>query len=161
MTDYRIREMRPTEYGILDTFLYEAIFQKEGEPKLPGDVVNEPELRIYTENFGEDTDHCIVAEAAGRIVGAAWARILSGDIAGFGHIDSSTPELAMSVLDGFRGRGIGTAMLRELLGLLKEKGYGRASLAVQKENYAVRMYKAAGFSIIDENEQEFIMLCLL
>ncbi len=44
-----------------------------------------------------------------------------------------------------------------MLELLKTKGYSRASLAVQKENYAVKMYKKAGFKIVDENEQEYIM----
>ena len=33
------------------------------------------------------------------------------------------------------------------------------SLAVQKMNYAVRMYKKVGFEIVDENEEEYIMVC--
>lgn len=44
---------------------------------------------------------------------------------------------------------------------LKEKGYKRASLAVQKANYAVRMYQNVGFKIVDENTEEYIMLCEL
>ena len=43
--------------------------------------------------------------------------------------------------------------------LLKIKGYTQASLAVQKKNYAVKMYKNVGFEIIDENNEEYIMLC--
>jgi hypothetical protein len=35
----------------------------------------------------------------------------------------------------------------------------RASLAVQKANYAVRMYEAVRFKTIDENAEEFIMVC--
>lgn len=46
-------------------------------------------------------------------------------------------------------------------GLLKEKGYKQASLAVQKANYAVRMYKKVGFKTVDENDEEFIMVCEL
>lgn len=37
----------------------------------------------------------------------------------------------------------------------------KASLAVQKANYAVRMYKEVGFEIIDENDEEYIMVCYL
>jgi ribosomal protein S18 acetylase RimI-like enzyme len=44
---------------------------------------------------------------------------------------------------------------------LKKQGYKQASLAVQKENYAVKMYKNAGFCIIDENDEEYIMVCRL
>ena len=45
--------------------------------------------------------------------------------------------------------------------LLKEHGYRQASLAVQKANYAVRMYRNVGFEIIDENDEEYIMVCRL
>jgi ribosomal protein S18 acetylase RimI-like enzyme len=51
--------------------------------------------------------------------------------------------------------------MKEMLSLLKEHGYRQASLAVQKANYVVRMYKEVGFKIIDENEEEFIMVCRL
>ena len=37
----------------------------------------------------------------------------------------------------------------------KERGYQKTSLAVQKANYAVKMYKNVGFEIIDENEEEY------
>ena len=52
-------------------------------------------------------------------------------------------------------------MMREMLKLLREQGYKKASLAVQKANYAVRMYKTVGFRIVDENDEEFIMVCEL
>ena len=47
-----------------------------------------------------------------------------------------------------------TRIMNEMLALLKEKEYKQASLAVQKANYAVRMYEKAGFKIVDENEEE-------
>lgn len=60
-----------------------------------------------------------------------------------------------------RGRGIGTELIRKRLSRLKEHGYRQASLAVQKANYAVRMYKNVSFETIDENEEEYIMVCRL
>ena len=51
--------------------------------------------------------------------------------------------------------------MKEMLRILKDRGYKHASLAVQKTNYAVRMYKKVGFEIVDENEEEYIMLCRL
>ncbi len=44
---------------------------------------------------------------------------------------------------------------------LREKGYKRTSLSVQKGNYAVRMYEKAGFEVLGENEEEYIMGCRL
>lgn len=35
------------------------------------------------------------------------------------------------------------------------------SLAVQKANYAVKMYEKVGFETVDENEKEYIMVCRL
>ena len=57
--------------------------------------------------------------------------------------------------------GIGTALMRAMLQLLREKGYKQAALSVQKANYAVRMYRKAGFEVIDENKEEYIMVCRL
>ena len=76
-------------------------------------------------------------------------------------MDNDTPSLAIAVLSEYRGKGIGSRLLHELHELLKNKGYKRISLAVQKANYAVRMYKRAGFRKIDENDEEFIMVCSL
>jgi ribosomal protein S18 acetylase RimI-like enzyme len=49
----------------------------------------------------------------------------------------------------------------KMLELLKEKGFKKASLAVQKANYAVKMYEKVGFKTIDENSEEYIMVCEL
>lgn len=39
--------------------------------------------------------------------------------------------------------------------------YERASLAVQKENFAVKMYENVGFTVKEEKDQEYIMVCEL
>ena len=48
--------------------------------------------------------------------------------------------------------------MKEMLCLLKQRGYKQTSLAVQKVNYAAKMYKKAGFEVVDENEEEYIMM---
>ena len=90
-------------------------------------------------------------------MGAVWSRIMED----YGHIDDETPSLAISLYKEYRGHGIGTQLMKGILSLLKEDGFSRTSLAVQKENYAVRMYLTVGFRIVDENEQEFIMTATL
>lgn len=49
----------------------------------------------------------------------------------------------------------------KMLELLKWQGYERASLAVQKANYTVKMYKDVGFKTVDENAEEYSMVCEL
>lgn len=152
---YVIRPLRRDETEVLKDFLYEAIFIPEGVQPPPRDIVERPELRIYYEDFGSRPgDHCLVAEAEGHAVGAVWTRIMND----YGHVDDETPSFAISLIPEYRNQGIGTRLMREMLSLLKKYGYKRASLAVQKANYAVRMYKNVGFEIIGENEEEFIMM---
>ena len=91
------------------------------------------------------------------MVGAVWVRIMDD----YGHIDDATPSFAISLYKEYRGLGIGAALMQEMLRILKDRGYKQASLAVQKANYAVNMYRKIGFEIVDENEEEYIMLCRL
>ncbi len=97
----------------------------------------------------------MLAEIDGKVIGAAWARIMDD----YGHIDDDTPSLAISLYQEYRGNGIGTAMLREMLCLLKQKGYKSVSLSVQKANYAVKLYHRVGFQIVHEHDEEYIMAC--
>lgn len=153
--DYIIREMRKEEYRLLEDFLYEAIFIPEGVFAPPRTIIRQQPLQVYITDFWEKKDDiAFVAEIDGKVAGAVWARIMDD----YGHIDDSTPSLAISLYKEYRGMGIGTAMLGKMLFALKEKGYARTSLAVQKANYAVKMYQKAGFEIIDENEEEYIMV---
>ena len=155
--DYKIREIRKNEYSILSDFLYEAIFIPEGMDKPPKSIIEQPELQVYIKDFGKEDDWCLVAEIKGKIVGAVWVRIMND----YGHIDNETPSFAISLYEEYRNMGIGTALMRDMLELLKKKGYEQTSLSVQKANYAVGMYRKVGFEVIDENEAEYIMVCRL
>ena len=154
---YQIRKIRENEYPILSDFLYEAIFIPEGMDKPPKSIIEQPELQVYIEDFGKKDDWCLVAEVKGKIVGAVWVRIMDD----YGHIDDETPSFAISLYEEYRNMGIGTALMRDMLEFLKNKGYRRTSLSVQKVNYAVRMYQKVGFEVVDENEEEYIMVCRL
>lgn len=153
--NYIIREMRAEELPLLEEFLFLAIFVPEGELPPPREILSKPELQVYLDKFGKKDDLALVAEAEGKVVGAVWTRIMDD----YGHVDDETPSFAISLCPEYRKYGIGTAMMREMLSRLAQRGYKRASLAVQKANYAVRMYQKVGFRTIDENEEEFIMVC--
>lgn len=155
--DYQIREMKENEYPLLSDFLYEAIFIPKGMDKPPKSIIEQPELQIYIEDFGKADDACMVAEIKGKVVGAVWTRIMND----YGHIDDETPSFAISLYEEYRHLGIGTALMEAMLKLLKGKGYKQASLSVQKANYAVNMYRKTGFEAVDENEEEYIMVCRL
>ena len=155
---YTIRSLHQDEIGLLKDFLYEAIFIPKGVEPPPRDIVERPELQVYIEGFGtRQGDYCLVADCGGKVVGAVWTRIMND----YGHVDDETPSFAISLYKEYRKQGIGSQLMVKMLKLLKQQGYERASLAVQKANYAVKMYQDVGFKTIDENAEEYIMVCEL
>ena len=113
---------------------------------------------MYVRDFGKKADdRCLVAEAEGKVVGAVWTRIMNDS----GHIADGIPSLAISLYKDYRSQGIGTELLREMLQLLRRDGYPQVSLSVQKANYAFRMYQKAGFEVLKETEEEYLMVCTI
>ena len=154
----RYRTLKNDETALLRDLLYEAIFIPEGMEPPAREIIEQPELKLYYDGFGTGkADYCIVADDEGKVIGAVWTRIMKD----YGHVDDETPSFAISLFKEYRGQGIGTKLMKDMLTLLKEKGYKRASLAVQKANYAVKMYKNVGFKTVDENTEEYIMVCEL
>lgn len=156
--NYKIREINRNEYTRLDDFLYEAIFVPEGVEAPPRNIINQPELQVYVKDFGNEPDDiCFFAEVDGNVVGAVWVRVMED----YGHVGDGIPSFAISLYQEYRGCGMGTQLMKRMLTELRERGYEKTSLAVQKENYAVKMYQNVGFEIVDENEEEYIMVCEL
>ena len=154
-----IRSLQRGEIARLKHFLYKAIFIPEGGNPPAKNIVEQPQMRVYTDGFGtRKGDNCLVADSGGQAVGAVWTRIMDD----YGHIDDDTPSFAISLDKEYRGKGIGTELMKRMLGLLKAQGYTKSSLAVQKTNTAaVKMYGRVGFETVSEKESEYIMLCRL
>lgn len=151
---YTIREMTAQEYPLLDDFLYEAIFVPEGVDPPSKSIITAPELQVYVKGFGASKDDfALVAEVENKIIGAVWVRIMND----YGHIDDKTPSLAISLYKKYRGQGIGSSLIKEMLSLLQTHGYKHVSLSVQKANYAAKLYQKIGFRIIKEIGDEWIM----
>ena len=153
-----IRNIHPQEIPVLDDFLYEAIFIPQGVEPPPRSIIEQDDLQVYVRGFGDDPhDHCLVAEVDGKIAGAVWVRIMDD----YGHVDDQTPSLAISLYKEYRGQGIGTQLLLQMMDLLRKEKYAQVSLSVQKENYALRMYEKAGFKIVEDRGEEVLMVARL
>ena len=157
--DLIIRSINKSDYPLLENFLYNAIYLPPGTAAPPREIIFEPEIFIYIENFGGKDDCGVVAQKGDNIIGAAWTRIIPA----YGNIDSQTPELAVSVLPEYRGLGVGSMMMTRLFDLLRQRGYRRTSLSVQQDNPAVRFYKRLGYEITAEKldhagNEDYIMV---
>lgn len=150
-----IRPIEERDYPLMEDFLYDAIFIPQGVEPPERDIVKRLELQVYVKDFGHRAgDAGLVAMEEGRVVAVAWGRIADD----YGHIDSLTPSLAISVKREYRGMGIGKALLSSLSDHYRREGYAFLSLSVQKENRAVRLYLREGFEIFQDKGGEWIMV---
>ena len=115
-------------------------------------------LRAYVEDFGKRAgDIGVVAEVDGEIVGATWARLIHS----YGFLYEGVPEIAIALWPQWRGRGVGTQLLRGLIERLREAGFPAVSLSAQRANRAIRLYQRLGFVEEGGDDEEALMLLRL
>lgn len=157
-----IRRILPSEYGLPESMMYEAIFQPDPAHPYPKEVIYHPQVRVYWDNWGAEKDDCCLVAIVDRTrVGAVWIRTFPGGEKGCGYIDEETPEIAIALFETYRNQGIGTRMLQQIIALMKTEGYAQTSLSVSKGNPAIRLYMRLGFTIVDENKEDYILLLRL
>lgn len=156
----QIRPARPDDVPFIRAMTYEAGYWREDVPRPSlADALANPEIARYVDGWGRARDAAVVAVGSGaRRLGAAWYRLFAPDQPGFGYVDADTPELAVAVVRGMRGRGIGTALLRELLCEAHRRGESRLSLSVNFDHPAVGLYRRLGFATVGQDEDSWIML---
>jgi hypothetical protein len=69
-----IREIKPNELSFLEEILFEAIFIPDGNEKVSKEIIFQPELYCYVNDFGRKDDYCLVVEIDAKLVGAIWIR---------------------------------------------------------------------------------------
>lgn len=152
-----VRPIRPSEVPLLREFLFLAIHQPDETYPISRKVLDDPQVAAYIEDWGRPEDRCLVAVVEANVVGAVWTRILSGPVRGFGNIDTHTPEFAISVLPEYRGRGVGSRLMRDMIAWLRRDGAARASLSVQRSNPARHLYERLGFETVKAGSDELVM----
>jgi ribosomal protein S18 acetylase RimI-like enzyme len=126
--------------------LGEAFNWRGGSDGLP------PEAEKYVAGWGRPGDVGVVEDN----VGAAWVRLFAKEDHGYGYVAPHVPELTIGVAREARGRGVGTALLRELLSHV-----GTVSLSVETDNPAVRLYERFGFVRVGYVGTSWTMLRML
>jgi ribosomal protein S18 acetylase RimI-like enzyme len=116
----------------------------------------------YVRAWGRPGDTAVIALEEGFPVGAAWYRIFPTAEPGYGYVDERTPELAIAVVPGKRGHGIGDALLSALLDKARQAGYASLSLSVDSQNAgAIRLYERHGFERTDDDGRSLTMVARL
>jgi len=149
-----VRDLGPDDVGFLREMLYVALAWRPSVELPPLEsVLEHPQVAIFHRGWGREGDRGVVAESEGSRVGAAWYRFFTEAEHGEGYVDDETPEVAVAVVDGYRGRGIGRSLLEELHRRARDDGVARISLSVDAENPAKRLYERLGYTEVFLNDE--------
>ncbi|MCP5101399.1 MAG: GNAT family N-acetyltransferase [Chloroflexi bacterium] len=99
----------------------------------------------------------VVLAGSETAVGAIWSRRFEQTNRGYGFVDEQTPELSIAILPGYRGQGMGTQLMRELLRVMGGR-YTAVSLSVSIDNPALRFYHRFGFAEVSRQGNSIVMI---
>ena len=103
----------------------------------------------YVDGWPRADDVGVVAvDTAGVPIGAGWLRQFDAGDPGYGFVAADVPELALGVVEPWRGQGVGRAPLREVIRQGAARDFGRISLSVERANRARNLYVAEGFTVV-------------
>lgn len=122
------------------------------------DVSMRPEFSHYTVFDPQRGDFGWVAAAGKEAIGVVWAQYLPPDDPGYGFLAEDTPEVSLWVREDWRGRGLGSALMRRAQDDARARGVSRISLSVEADNYAKKLYLAAGFVDVSGREGGGVMV---
>jgi ribosomal protein S18 acetylase RimI-like enzyme len=144
--DYTVRDLIREDEPILWTMLMYAAHETS-----LASVQSQPILARYVERWGRLGDIGAVAIANEIAIAAAWLRLWADDDRGFGYIDPAIPELAIAVLPEYRGNGIGTTLLKQVL-RSAQGVFPAVCLSVRADNPVVNLYRRLGFIKVEGSE---------
>jgi GNAT superfamily N-acetyltransferase len=156
---FSMRDGDAEDLPIIKQILYEALAWSPARALPPLDhLMVHPEVIRYHRDWGRPGDLAVIAVQDGKVIGGAFCRTFTDDDHGHGYVDPSTPELAIAVFDGHRGRGVGGALLDALEDRARRAGFAQISLSYDTENPAGRLYARAGYQPVFQDAEGIRML---
>src|SRR6476660_4738343 len=146
--DYVIRALTPNDETLLWDMLYQALQTSEGAPSR--DILKQPEYARYVEGWGRagDTGFVVSDKHDGEVLGAVWYRIPMSEGQAHSVERELPPELAFAVKPGQRKRGLGAALLTQLV--KANPHHPAISIRSSANNPAVRLYERFGFKVVED-----------
>lgn len=140
-----VRPLVPADQRKLWRWLHVALWDPPPAQLRPREVLDNPAVRIYAEDWGRPGDVGVVGVLDGVDIGACWMRLLPSNV-GLVYVDERTPQLGIALEPEFQHRGYGEPLMRAALAAARLAGYGQVSLTVHPQNPAIRLYERCGFA---------------
>ena len=141
----QFRRLRTEDQDQLWNWLHIALWDPPPAGLRPRDILEQPRVRIYAEDWGRPGDVGLVAVVGGQDAGACWMRALSSGV-GLAFVDMDTPQLGIALEPAYQNQGYGRLLLLASLAAARAAGFKQVSLTVHPENPAIRMYERCGFT---------------
>lgn len=148
LPDYRLRRAAPEDQPFLVEMLMQAVNWAPDRDLTQETVLSDPRLSRYLDGWPRRGEIGIVAATGSIPIGAAWLRFFTADRPGYGFVADDVPELSMAVVEAWRGRGVGRALLRRLADEARAFGVRRISLSVERDNFAQGLYTSEGYEVV-------------
>jgi len=143
-----VRPLGSDEEELFQRIVYTAATFRPAPPAgHPGqsDMLSDPHLVPYVEDWGRAGDRCLVATVDGAPVGGAFSRLFTAVRQADAYVDDQTPELGIALFHDHRSTGIGRALIHAIIAQARLDGRPAISLGVADDNRARALYESVGF----------------
>lgn len=157
----RLRPLSTADQQVLWDLLHVALWDPPPAGLRPREILQNPAVRIYAEDWGRAGDLGVLAEdESGEIAGACWMRLIKGG-AGLGYVDDETPQLGIALLPKYQHQGHGAPLMLAALDAAEAYGFRQVSLTVHPQNPAIRLYERCGFEKRELRNSYHLMVATL
>ena len=156
---YRIRRATRADSSFLVEMVCEAANWHPDRMRPKVDLLADADVMRYARGWKRPADDGVVGVGdSGESIGACWYRVLPQNDPGYGFIATGVPELTLGVRPMWRAQGVGRALLTAACELARHAGHQRISLSVERENFAVRLYRSEGFVVVESGRDSDTMV---
>ncbi|MBK6425493.1 MAG: GNAT family N-acetyltransferase [Blastocatellia bacterium] len=156
---FSTRLLTPGDQALVWEALHVALWDPPPAGLRPREILDDPGVRIYAENWGREGDVGVAGllDTEPEPIGACWMR-LTDDGKGLGYVDERTPQLGISLFAPFQRKGYGQPLMLAALEAARAYGHPQVSLTVHPDNPAIALYEKCGFRKIEIRRTYHLMV---